>query len=89
VFRFKSKNEKSTFIKSTNFKSFDSEVPSLYNIAVEQEVIAADIAIALLILYLFALDVHQHRTFNRSRAETLFWGNDFLRSRPSTKRLGI
>jgi len=40
-------------------------------IAVEQEVIAADITIALLILYLHALDVHPHSTFNRSRAETL------------------
>jgi len=54
------------------------------NIAIEQEVIAADITIALLILYLHASDVHQHSTFNRSRAETLLWGNDF-RSRPSTK----
>jgi len=41
------------------------------NIAVEQEVIAAAMTIALLILYLHALDVHQHSTFNRSRAETL------------------
>jgi len=40
-------------------------------IAVKQEVIAVDITIALLILYLHALDVHQHSTFNRSRAETL------------------
>jgi len=54
-------------------------------IAVEQEVIAADITIALLILYLHALDVHPHSTFNRSRAETLLWGNDFRRSWPSAK----
>jgi len=40
-------------------------------IAVEQEVIAADITIVLLILYLHASDVHQHSTFNRSRAKTL------------------
>jgi len=40
-------------------------------LAVEQEVIAADITIALLILYLHASDVHQHSTFNRSRAEAL------------------
>jgi len=41
------------------------------NIAGEQEVIAADITIALLILYLHASDVHQHSTLNRSRADTL------------------
>jgi len=41
------------------------------NIAVEQDVIAAAMTIALLILYLHASDVHQHSTFNRSRAETL------------------
>jgi len=40
------------------------------NTAVEQEVIAADMTTALLILYLHALDVHQHSTFNRSRTET-------------------
>jgi len=38
------------------------------NIAVEQEVIAAEITIALPILYLRASDAHQHSTFNRSRA---------------------
>jgi len=36
------------------------------NMAIEQEVIAADIVIALLILYLQAWDVHQHSTFSRS-----------------------
>jgi len=41
------------------------------NIAIEQEVIAATIAIALLILYLHSSDVHQHSTFNQNRAETL------------------
>jgi len=41
------------------------------NIADEQEVIAAAMASALLTLYLHALDVHQHSTFSRSRAETL------------------
>jgi len=41
------------------------------NIAVEQEIIAADVKFALLILYLHASDVHQHSTINRSRAETL------------------
>ena len=30
VLRFKSKNEKSAFIKSTSFKIFDSEVPSFH-----------------------------------------------------------
>jgi len=34
------------------------------NTAVEQEVIAATIAIALLILYLHASDVHYRSTFN-------------------------
>ena len=34
------------------------------NIGVEQEVIAAHITIALLMLYLYASDVHQHSTFN-------------------------
>jgi len=61
---------------------------SAANIAVEREVIGAAITIALLILHLHASDVHQHSTFNRSRAEILLWGNDFRRSRP-TKRLGI
>jgi len=37
----------------------------MLNIALEQEVIAAAITIAL-ILYLHASDVHQHSTFNRS-----------------------
>jgi len=41
------------------------------NIAVEEEVIAAAMAIALLILYLLAFDVPQHSTFNRSRAVIL------------------
>jgi len=41
------------------------------NIAVEQEVIAADITTALLAMNLDVSDVHQHSTFNRSRAETL------------------
>jgi len=41
------------------------------NIAVEQDVIAAAIMIALLILYLHASNVHQHSTFNRNRAATL------------------
>jgi len=54
------------------------------NITVEQDVIAAAITIALLIRYLHASDVHQHSTFNRSRAATLLWGTDF-RHRPSTK----
>jgi len=49
------------------------------NIALEQEVIAVAItteviAVAItigLILYLHASDVHQHSTFNRSRAAAL------------------
>jgi len=41
------------------------------NIALEQEVIAAAITIALLILYLHAANVHQHNTFSRSQAATL------------------
>jgi len=45
------------------------------NIAVEQEVIAAAITIALVILYLHVSDVHQHRMFNRSRAAVLLWGS--------------
>ena len=53
------------------------------NIALEQELIAAAITIAL-ILYLHASDVHQHSTFNQSRAATLLWGID-IRSRSSTK----
>jgi len=39
--------------------------------ALEQEVIAAAITTALVILYLHASDVHQHSTFNRSRAAAL------------------
>jgi len=38
------------------------------NIALKQEVIAAAITITLIILYLHASNVHQHSTFNRSRA---------------------
>jgi len=53
----------------------------MLNIALEQEVIAAAITIAL-ILYLHASDVHQHSTFNRSWTVTLLWGTD-IRSRPS------
>jgi len=56
------------------------------NIALEQEVIASAITIALLILYLYASDVHQHSTFNRSRTTTLLWGTD-IRSRPSQGRI--
>jgi len=41
------------------------------NIAVEPEVIAATIMIALLILHLHASDAHQHSMFNQSRAKTL------------------
>jgi len=43
------------------------------NTALEQDVIAADITIALVILYLHASDVglHQHSMFNRRRAATL------------------
>ena len=40
------------------------------------------ITITLRTLHLHASDVHQHSTFNRSRAATLLWGTDF-RSRPS------
>jgi len=40
------------------------------NIAIEQEVIEAAITIAFLILHLHSSDIHQHRTFNRNRAET-------------------
>jgi len=58
------------------------------NNALEQEVIAATVTIAL-ILYLHASDVHQHSTFNRSWKATLLWGNDFRWSRPSTKFLRI
>jgi len=57
------------------------------NIALEQEVIAAAIMIAL-ILYLHASDVHQYRTFNRSWTATFLWGTD-IRSRPSTKLSSI
>jgi len=42
------------------------------NIALEQEVIAAAITIAL-IMYLHASDVHQHRTFNRSWTASLLF----------------
>jgi len=41
------------------------------NIALEQEVIAAAITIALVVLYLHASDVHQHSTFNRSQTATV------------------
>jgi len=41
------------------------------SIALEQEVIAAAITTALVVLYLDASDVHQHSTFNRSRAAAL------------------
>jgi len=40
------------------------------NVTVEQDVIVAAITIALIILYLYASDVHQHSTFNRGRAAT-------------------
>jgi len=40
------------------------------HISVEQEVLPADITTALLVLYLHASDVHQHSTFNGSRAKT-------------------
>jgi len=53
------------------------------DIALEQKVITAAITIALLILYLCASHVHQHSTFNRSRAGSLLWGTD-IRSRFST-----
>jgi len=53
------------------------------NVALEEEVIAAAITIALL-LYLHAFDVHQHSTFNGSWTATLLWGTD-IRSRSSTK----
>jgi len=39
--------------------------------ALEQEVIAAAITTALVILHLHASDVHQHSLFNQSRAATL------------------
>ena len=42
------------------------------NISVDEDVIAADITTALLVLYLHASDVHQHSTFNGSRAKTCF-----------------
>ena len=54
---------------------------SMPKTALEQEVIAAAITIAL-ILYLHASDVHQHSTFNRSWTATLLWGTDIW-SRPS------
>jgi len=41
------------------------------NTAVDQEVMEAAIMITLLILYLHTSDEHQHRVFNRSRAENL------------------
>jgi len=41
------------------------------SIALEQEIIAAAITTALVILYLHASDVQQHSMFNRSRAATL------------------
>jgi len=41
------------------------------NIAVEQDVMGVAITIALLILYVDALDGHQHSTFTQSLAETL------------------
>jgi len=43
---------------------------SIPSVALEQEVIAAAITIAL-ILYLHASDIHQHSTFNQSRIATL------------------
>jgi len=58
------------------------------NIALEQEVIAAAITTALVILYLHTSDVHQHSTYNRSRSAVLLWGADF-RSKPSRKLLRI
>jgi len=54
--------------------------PPMPNIALEQEVIAAAITIALM-LYLHASDVHQHSTFNRNWTATLLSGTD-IRSRP-------
>jgi len=46
------------------------------NIALEQEVIAAAIMLVL-ILYLHASDVHQHRMSSRSRAANLLEDTDF------------
>jgi len=48
------------------------------NIAVEQEAIGVAITIVLLILHLHASDVHQHRMFNLSWAETLLWLRHWL-----------
>jgi len=53
------------------------------NIAIDQEVIGTTITVGLLMLCLHSSHVHQHSTFNRSRAQTLLWGTDF-QSRPST-----
>jgi len=54
------------------------------NVALEEEVIAAAITIARVILYLHASHVHQQCTFNRSQTATVLWGTD-IRSRFSTK----
>ena len=43
---------------------------SMLGTALEQEVIAAAITTALVILHLHASDVHQHSLFNQSRAAT-------------------
>jgi len=43
----------------------------MLNIALEQEVVAAAITTALVILYLHASDAHQHSTFNRTQAAAL------------------
>jgi len=43
----------------------------MLNIALEQEAITAAITIELAILYLHISNVHQHSTFNRSRAASL------------------
>jgi len=53
------------------------------DLALEQEVIAAGITIAL-ILYLHASNLHQDSTLNRSRTATLLLAID-IRSRSSTK----
>jgi len=53
-------------------KSASKPLNAQYDIALEQEVIAAGITIALVILYLHASDVHQHSTFTETEQRLCF-----------------
>ena len=54
-----------------NLSCISASKPLNAQFALEQEVIAASITIALVILYLHASDVHQHSMVTQSRAATL------------------